>query len=121
MPDPNAGLMVQKTGDVHIVEFLESSLLDQGNIEQIHAELRSLVEAAAVPKFVISFENVGFISSAVLGVLMSLNKKIQAAHGELRLANISPRILEVFKITRLDKIVKIYKTTDDALVKFSSV
>lgn len=120
MAQPNSGLMVQKTGDVHVVEFLDSSILDQANIERIHAELRGLVEKAGHPKFVISFENVSFISSAVLGVLLSLQKTIKKAGGELRLSHIGPKIGEVFRITNLDKVVKVYATTDEALVKFVS-
>ena len=118
MPQPNRGLLIQKFGGVQIVEFLDSSILDQVNIERIHAELRDLVDKAGHPKIIISFENVKFISSAVLGMLMSLHKTIGKARGELRLAHIGPRIEEVFRLTKLDKIVKIYPTTDDALVKF---
>jgi anti-sigma B factor antagonist len=113
-----SALLLQRMGDVRIVEFTESAILDQSKIDRIHHELQAIVEASGVPKIILSFENVQHISSAMLGVLMSLNKQIKSMDGELRLACISSGIMEVFKLTRLDKLLKIYRSTDQAMVKF---
>ena len=113
-----AGLMIQRQGDIHIIEFMDTNVLDQVRIEQIRQELDQIVDRSGLPKMVVSFENVSHISSAVLGVLMSLDKKIRGKKGELRLAHISPSIRQVFTITKLDKVLKVYDTTDDAVVKF---
>lgn len=119
MSTPNqSALLIQRMGDVRIIEFTESAILDQSKIERIHEDLTAIVNASGVPKIVLSFENVQHISSAMLGVLMSLNKQIVAMGGELRLAAISKSIMEVFKLTRLDKMLKIYRSSDQALVKF---
>ncbi len=118
MADSASSLVTHSVGEAHVVEFLDKSLLDQANIERVHEELRGLVTRVGYPKIVISFDNVNFISSAVLGMLMSLQKMIKKADGEMRLSHIGPKIMEVFKLTKLDKIVKIYRTTDEALVKF---
>lgn len=117
---PNSLMMVQRRTDVQIVEFLETRILDQLAIDQIKNEILTMVENSGVPKFIISFENVRYISSAVLGMLMTVNKQIAARHGQLRLAAIDNSLMEVFRLTRLDKLLKIYKTTDEALVKFES-
>lgn len=119
MPSPNdSALLVQRMDDVRIIEFTDTAILDQFRIDRIHDELRAIVEKSGVPKIILSFENVQNISSAMLGVLMSLNKQVAAAGGEMRLAEISKNIAEVFSITRLDKMLKIYKSTDQAMVKF---
>lgn len=113
-----AGLMIQKMADIHIVEFMESSVLDQVRIEQIRNELDAIVEKGGVPKILLSFDGVAHISSAVLGVLMSIDKKCKAQRGEIRLAHISDSIMTVFKMTKLDKVLKIYKSVEAAMVKF---
>ena len=118
MSRSQGGLVIQKFTDIHIIEFVENSVLDQVRIEQIRNELDQLVEKAGLPKIVISFEGVNHISSAVLGVLMSLDKKVKAKKGELRLSHISPSIRQVFTLTRLDKILKVFNTTDEAIAKF---
>lgn len=113
-----SAVLIQRMGDVRIIEFTDTAILDQARIETIHHELERIVDEAGLPKIILSFENVHNISSAMLGTIMSLNKKILAAGGELRLAAISKNIYEVFKLTRLDKMLKIYKSTDQAMVKF---
>jgi anti-anti-sigma factor len=120
MTRTNSGLMIQKFGDVYIIEFLDASILDQVRVENIRTELDGIVEKAGVPKILLSFDHVTHISSAVLGVLMSLDKKAKAKKGEIRLSNINPTIRQVFTITKLDKILKIYPTSEEAMKKFVS-
>jgi anti-sigma B factor antagonist len=120
MPENSGALIVQRIGDVHLVEFVDTNILDQVLIERIKEELLDLVERCGLPKIVLSFDNVKHVSSAMLGAIMTLNKRIAAAKGELRLSGIHPQLMEVFRLTRLDKILKIYKTSDEALVKFVS-
>ena len=116
--DGGSWFVVQRVRDIDVIEFTNDALLDQANIERMGDELVRLVERAGHPKLVISFSNVQSVSSAVLGVLIATHKKVKNLKGELRLASISERIIEVFKLTRLDKMLKIYKTTDEALLRF---
>ena len=97
---------------------MEKALIDQANIERMGEELDQLVKKSGHPKFVVSFSNVQNVSSAVLGVLIALHKQILGMKGELRLAAIPNQIMEVFKLTRLNKMLKIFKTTEAALKKF---
>lgn len=112
------GMMIQKFGDVHIIEFLDANILDQVRIEAIRTELDALIEKSGHPKFLLSFQHVTHISSAVLGVLMSLDKKAKSRKGEIRLSHINPGIRQVFTITKLDKVLKIFPTTEEAMLKF---
>jgi len=111
-------LLLLRMGDVIIIEFTDKAILDQSKIDRLHQEMQSVIEKSGLPKIILSFENVQNISSAMLGVLMSLNKQIKSMGGEMRLAAISNSIMEVFKLTRLDKLLKIYRSTDQAMVKF---
>ena len=111
-------MMVERRGDVYVIEFMADSMIDQVQIQQIGQELEQLAEKAGHPKMDISMSNLQTASSAVLGVLIAVNKKVQSLRGEMRLASIPPTILEVFKLTRLDKLLKIYDSTNAALAKF---
>lgn len=118
VPAAPSQLMVQRLADVSVIEFMQSALLDQASVDRIHRELDAIVAAQEVPKLVISFEGVKHISSAMLGVLIAMHRKTTAKHGGLRLASIPASIFEVFKITNLHKMLKIYDNTDKALLKF---
>ena len=59
-----------------------------------------------------------FLSSAALGKLITLNRKLQSAGGKLVLCNIDPQIYEVFEITKLNKLFNIQKEEQAALQAF---
>ncbi len=114
--DQDALLRIVKQNDVAVVKFATSRILDQSNVQQLGDEFDDLVEKHNLKKIVVNFENVGYMSSAVMGKLVSLLKKVQGSGGQLRLCNIEESIYEIFEIMRFDKMFKISKTEDEAVV-----
>ena len=109
---------VTQTKDIRIVEFQNNKILDEGNIEDIRKTLESMIEETPNPKMLLDFVNVEHLSSAALGALINANNKIKQKNGALRLANIKPQIMEVFVITKLNKLFRILPTRDEALASF---
>lgn len=98
---------VAQKGDVTIVRFLESKILDESNIAQIGDRLFRLVDNDGCRKLVLNFDKVEYLSSAALGKLITLDKKVKAQAGRMKLCHIKEGIYEVFKITRLNKVFDI--------------
>ncbi|MGH7174668.1 MAG: STAS domain-containing protein [Gemmataceae bacterium] len=111
-------LEVEHIGDVTVVNFVDRKILDEQNIQVIGDQLFGLVETEGLRKLLLNFSNVEYLSSAALGKLITLNKKLQAVSGRLILCNIDAQILEVFEITRLDKFFNIQKEEQSALQAF---
>jgi anti-sigma B factor antagonist len=111
-------LEVEDIGDVTVVNFVDRKILDEQNIQVIGEQLFSLVEEVGRRKLLLNFGNVEYLSSAALGKLITLNKKLQSHSGRLILCNIAPQIYEVFEITKLDKFFKIQKDEQAALQAF---
>ena len=111
-------LEVEKMGDVTIVCLSDRKILVEEHIQVIAEQLLNLVKEMGEKKLLLNFRNVEYMSSAVLGMLVTLNKKIQAAGGNLVLCNIDPQIREVFEITKLDKFFNIQKEEQAALQAF---
>ncbi|MDR3151254.1 MAG: STAS domain-containing protein [Holosporaceae bacterium] len=65
-------------------------------------------------KVAISFNEIDYISSAGLRVVLMLGKKLTAAKGVLALVNMPDKIFAVFKMSGFDKILKIYPTFEEA-------
>jgi anti-anti-sigma factor len=66
----------------------------------------SLIDSVATRnclRLVIDFSEVQYMSSAILGKLINLKKKLSAARGRLRIEHVHPDLLEIFRITRLDQ------------------
>ena len=104
--------------DVSIVNFVDRKILDEANIQELGRELFHLVEEEQRKKLLLNFSNVEFLSSAALGKLITLDKKVKKASGQLKLSNIRPEIYEVFAITRLNRLFDIKDDEADALAAF---
>src|SRR5207302_377065 len=104
--------------DITVVNFIDRKILDEQNIQKIGEDLFSLVEELGRKKILLNFSNVEYLSSAALGKLITLNKKVKAAQGKLVMCNINEDIFEVFKITNLDKMFSIQKDEQTALQMF---
>jgi anti-sigma B factor antagonist len=117
MPAP-ARLLIQTIRDVTIVNFQDASILDTAQIEQIGEQLYDLVDGRARRKIVLDFTKVRFLSSSALGILITLRKKADAIKGQIALCALREEIREVFKITKLEKVFKIYGNEDEALLSF---
>ena len=111
-------LEVEQIGDVTVVNFIDRKILDEQNIQIIGDQLFGLVDQDGLRKLLLNFGNVEYLSSAALGKLITLNKKLQGVGGRLVLCNIDPQIYEVFEITRLDKFFNIQKEEQAALQAF---
>src|SRR6266702_6832655 len=97
-------LELEDVGEVTVVNFVDKKILDEQNIQIIGEQLFDLVDNQGKKKILLNFGNVEYMSSAALGKLITLNKKVQTAGGRLVLCNIDPQIREVFEITKLDKL-----------------
>ena len=110
-------LKIQQDGDITIVSFLDVSLLDETNIQPLGKQLEEISSKENV-KLILSFKNIEYASSAVLGKLVKIYKLIKANKGTIKLCNIKNNILSVFKVTKLDKMFEIHPDEDKALKSF---
>ena len=109
---------VEDVGDVTVARFVDKKILDETNIQVIGSQLFSLVEDEGRQKILLDFSNVEYLSSAALGKLITMDKKVKAAGGKLRLCSVRPEIYEVFAITKLNKVFKIDEDQERALEGF---
>jgi len=106
---------IEEVGDITVATFVDKKILDEGNIQIIGNQLFSLVEEDGREKIVLDFANVEYLSSAALGKLITMDKKVKSAKGKLRLCSVRPDIYEVFAITKLNKLFDMRDTREQAL------
>ena len=111
-------LEIDEVGDVTVVHFRDRKIVEDINIQQLGQEMFQLVETDGRDKLLLNFSAVGFLSSAALGKLITLDKKMKAHGGTLKLSNIRPEIYEVFAITKLNRLFDIKDDEADALAAF---
>ena len=111
-------LELEDVGDVTVAKFIDKKILDESNIQVIGNQMFSLVEDDGRRKVLLDFSNVEYLSSAALGKLIVMDKKLKAAQGQLLMCAVRGEILEVFKITKLVKLFTIYDSREQALEGF---
>ena len=102
-----------------IVTFTDENILEEMDIQALRGSLESVILPVEGINLILDFCNVRFLSSAVLGLLIRVSKKVYERGGQLRLCGINAKIYEIFKITRLTKTFDIYKDVESAFANLS--
>ena len=112
-------ISVEYTAGTAVATLTDEKIHEQADVEALEASIMPIVEQAGKINMVISFANVKFLTSAVLGLLIRVSKKIYESGGQLKLCCIEPKIMEIFRITRLEKVFEIYEDQEEAVQAFS--
>jgi anti-sigma B factor antagonist len=100
-------ITVENGTDVTIVTFEEENILEEQQIRRLERALMPVVRDNDSKRLVLNFERVRFMSSASLGLLVKVHKRVVEQGGHLQLYNLDPKIYKVFQITKLTQIFDI--------------
>jgi len=114
-------ISVEYAENATIVTFTDEKILEEKDVQALQASIMSVIESASGGiNLILDFCNVRFLSSAVLGLLIRISKKVYEHDGRLKLCSINPKIYKIFKITRLTKIFDIYQDIESAVESLST-
>jgi len=92
----------REDGDIVMISFKEERIYDESSIAAIGEELYSLVESRPKAKeFTIDFSKTSYLSSSMLGKLISVNKKAKANNAVLSFKSMNDNVKEIFQITKI--------------------
>jgi len=100
-------IKVESGMDVTIVTFTDERIVDEEQIRELQKSFGPIIEKNQDKELILNFINVKFMTSALLGLLVRIHKKICELDGRLRLSNLDPNLRKVFEITQLTKIFNI--------------
>jgi anti-sigma B factor antagonist len=109
---------VRQAGKHTVVDFLTPSLMNPQELEKIGASLFKMVDEEKRDRVVLDFSKVKYLSSQAIGIILTLNKKLSggSAGGEnLVLCGVGPQLMQLLKITRLDRILTIKDNQKEAV------
>jgi anti-anti-sigma factor len=113
-----AAINIEPKDEVLVIYFTDGKILDSQRIEQVGRELQEAVPQAIHKKLVLNFRGVSFMSSAMITKLVMLNKSCKTQGVSLKFCDLSTNVMEVFKITKLNKLFDIHKSEDKAIESF---
>jgi len=108
-------ITVSDVGEVKVVR-MEGSL-DTQTSPEAQTQITQLIDQGAT-KIVINFEELDYVSSAGLRILLTTAKQLKGNGGELRICGLNGDVQEAFKFAGFHMILTVKKTESEALERF---
>jgi len=107
MEQGQSRIKVEYGMDVTFVTFNDERIVEEEQIRELQESFKAVIEKTQNKKLILNFVNVKFMTSALLGLLVRIHKRVCELGGRLQLSNLDSNIRKVFEITQLTKIFEI--------------
>ncbi|WP_069649356.1 anti-sigma F factor antagonist [Caloranaerobacter ferrireducens] len=101
------------TGKTLVVGF--SGELDHHTAENIRKEIDNYYDEKMLKNIVLDLDNLNFMDSSGIGLILGRYKKAMNNDGKLLLVNASARVKKILEMSGITKIIKIYDSVNNAL------
>lgn len=106
----------RQIGDISVVEVRGRITVGEGNI-MLREVVTGLVENGK-KRIVLNLQGVEYVDSGGLGELVRTHTTLQKEGGQLKMANVNPRVQELLKVTSLHKVFDVHKDEASAVQSF---
>jgi len=111
-------LLVESVHGITVAKFTDELLVSEEVLHEVDEQLIGLVDSAQPDRILLNFSEVRGMSSAMLGILLKVARKVSGLGGRLKISGLSPDLFEIFRITRFDRIFETYSEEWEALDAF---
>jgi anti-sigma B factor antagonist len=109
--------MKEKKTDSVLVLSVEGEIMGGADTKPLQDRVYAAIREGC-PYVVLDMKQVDWINSSGLGTLMACLTTLRGSGGDLRLTNVSDRVRRPIEITRLDKVLLMFPTLDEAVQGF---
>ena len=111
-------LKITEQNGINIVEFIGVNRFTLVNADEVKQQLRPfLLEKNC--KMIFNLSNITFIDSSAIGCIIALFKTATTSGSLLKLCNLTPEVLDIFKLLHLQMIFDITGTLESCLQELS--
>jgi anti-sigma B factor antagonist len=108
--------LITRIDKANVIEFRLASMMDPVQLESISQDLNKLVEEEDRRLLILDFTRVEFLSSQAIGIVIGLHRKLSVLpHSKLLLCGVNSKLMQLLKITRLDKVLTVKPTQKEAI------
>jgi anti-anti-sigma factor len=108
---PALSLEVVRNGDHIVVCLVGCKELHEDNAQIFDAQIASLVEKQQGQHLILNLAAVEYLTSTVLGKLVSLHHRLRQQGGRLTVTNTQAVVWEIFTVTRLNQVLDVHPAT----------
>jgi anti-anti-sigma factor len=106
---------LEQVGAVTVARLARSDLLDDKTINALGNQLLHLVQERNCRLLILNFRNVERLTSAFLGKIIGVHKKLQAEGGRLALCNVDPKLKDAFEALQFHRLFRIFNEESEAI------
>ncbi|HEX4053956.1 MAG TPA: STAS domain-containing protein [Tepidisphaeraceae bacterium] len=108
--------IITRIDKASVIEFRLPSLMDPLQLESIGQDLNKLVDEEDRRILVLDFSKVEYLSSQAIGIVIGLHRKLSALpNSKLLLCGVNAKLMQLLKITRLDRVLTLKPTQKEAI------
>ncbi len=107
MEQKSSKIIAEYGQGVTFVTFVDERIVDEEQIRELKESLEPIIEKNEGGKLILNFSNVNFMTSALLGLLVRVHKKVCELGGRMQLSNLDSNLRRIFEITQLTKVFDI--------------
>jgi anti-sigma B factor antagonist len=108
---------VTKTDSICVIDVPYSSI-DLDALETIRSEAEKLFDEN-YNQIIMNLENIHYLSSTGLGLLVYLNNKCNEKAGYFAICGLQDYTMDMMKLTKLDAVINIFNTKEEAIAGIS--
>jgi anti-anti-sigma factor len=108
-------IQIKEVNGINVLEFTGN--LDTNTAPEAENQINDLLDSG-VSQILVNFENLNYISSAGLRVLLATAKKMMTSGGTLKICSLNKTVQEVFDISGFSTILSLAANETDALAAF---
>lgn len=105
-------MQFKKIGDVTVIRHL-GARMDAVSAPEFAKLVKQQIDSGN-KQLVLNMHNVNFVDSTGLGIIVSVFKAV-APDGKLILSSITGMVKDLFEITRIDQVINIVETEQEAI------
>lgn len=106
---------IEVVGDLMILRA--DGGLNSATASQLSDQIAALVKGG-VRNIIVDCSNLEIISSVGLGSLLLLHTRSKSAGGEVKLCGLKGSIVQIIRMTKLDRVFEIYSDVEEARLAF---
>lgn len=91
---------------------------DMHGADEFRRQVDNALDVSGVRNILLNLENVSFIDSSGLGVILGRYKRISLAGGQMMAAHVQPQVARILELSGLFRIIGLYDTETEALNRF---
>jgi len=113
----NPQFQVSQEQSVHVMKFILPEMIDTMEIDALIDQVLRALEKTAGERWIMELNEVAYLGSSMLGLMVNIRERIRQADGRLVLCGLSPQLLRIFQACCLERLFTIVKTRAEAMTR----